>query len=115
MDPRVRHLYKLLTYMARDYPIESGGPAKFMGLCRKRFRQTKISNEEQLQMALAKGDYIIKGMYKEKRRKERGKRERGEEIKKELKEGERFILTTELEALYFLRRYRHLKRSYPDP
>lgn len=63
MDPRVRHLYKLLTYMARDYPAESGGPTKFMALCRKQFRDTEVPDPELLERALAKGDYIIKGTY----------------------------------------------------
>ncbi|KAJ8144474.1 hypothetical protein OY671_002412 [Metschnikowia pulcherrima] len=78
MDPRVRQLFKQLVYMSKEYPVESGGYAKLMQQAKRAFRNTDVGNADDLNRALAKGDYIIK----------------------------------ELEALYFLKRYRHLKRTY---
>lgn len=78
MDPRVRQLFKQLVYMAKEYPIESGGYGKIVNGAKKQFRTTKISHTEDMDKALQKGEYIIK----------------------------------ELEALYFLKKYRHLKRTY---
>lgn len=63
MDPKVRQLFKQLTYMAKDYPLESGGPVKFMSVCKARFRATEVSDQKLLETALAKGEHVIKGMF----------------------------------------------------
>lgn len=62
MNPQVRQLYKQLLYMAKDYPAESGGYQKLVAQCKLQFRKTPIETTVQLEQALAKGDYIIKGM-----------------------------------------------------
>lgn len=80
MDPRVRALYRTLLFMGKDYPIQSGGYKKFQNKLKLAFLNTTINNEQDLQVALDKGDYIVK----------------------------------ELEALYFLTRYRDMKRKYYD-
>lgn len=93
MNPKVRLLFKQLLYMGKDYPIESGGYSKFSNSLKGAFRKTPVNSEEDLTQALKKGEYIIKGM----------------SINKNCIN---CLLTAELEALYFLRRYRHLKRTY---
>lgn len=80
MDPRIRQLYRQLLFMGRDYPVQSGGYGKFRTQLKRSFEKTEVVSEEQLQKALAKGDYVVK----------------------------------ELEALYFLTRYRDIKRKYYD-
>ncbi|SGZ52382.1 CIC11C00000002968 [Sungouiella intermedia] len=62
MDPRVRQLFKLLLYMGKEYPQESGGYAKFSQGLKRAFRSTSIQSEEDMTKALAKGEYITKGM-----------------------------------------------------
>ena len=61
MDPRIRQLFKQLVYMSKEYPGESGGYAKLMQQAKRAFRNTDVGNADDLNRALAKGDYIIKG------------------------------------------------------
>lgn len=62
MDPRIRTLFKLLLYMGKEYPAESGGYTKFSRLLKQSFNQTAADTPEQLAAALKKGEYMIKGM-----------------------------------------------------
>lgn len=78
MDPRVRHLYKTLLYMGKDYPPSLGGYHKFKRVIKSKFQTTPINNHTDMINALNQGEYIIK----------------------------------ELEAFYYLSKYRYLKRRY---
>jgi len=78
MDPRVRQLYRVLLFMGREYPTQSGGYSKFRAGLKSKFQTTKITTENDMIQALARGEYVQK----------------------------------ELKSLYFLMRYRHLKRNY---
>lgn len=62
MDPRVRFLFKSLVYMGKDYPAQSGGYAAFIVRAKTAFRKTPVQSETDLEQALAKGSYIVKGM-----------------------------------------------------
>lgn len=62
MDPRARQLFKQLLYMGKDYPHELGGYLKFSRNLKLAFRGTSITTEDDLKQALAKGEYVIKGM-----------------------------------------------------
>lgn len=66
--------------MGKEYPQELGGYSKFQKSLKQAFINTKINDENELNNALDKGNYIIK----------------------------------ELETLYYLKRYRYLKRKYLD-
>lgn len=48
--------------MGKEYPQESGGYAKFSQGLKRAFRSTSIQSEEDMTKALAKGEYITKGM-----------------------------------------------------
>lgn len=80
MDSRIRGMYRTLLYMGKEYPAQSGGYQTFQKKLKLAFVNTPISNEQELKLALEKGEYIVK----------------------------------ELEALYFLTRYRDMKRKYYD-
>lgn len=61
MNPQIRQLFKLLLYMGKDYPAESGGYQKFSRSLKAAFRKTPVNSEEDLNKALQKGEYITKG------------------------------------------------------
>lgn len=63
MNPKVKSLFKTLLYMGKDYPIKSGGYDKFSGSLKSAFRKTTVTNKEELEEALKKGEYVIKGMF----------------------------------------------------
>lgn len=62
MDPRARQLFKQLLYMGKEYPQQLGGYLKFSRNLKLAFRGTSITTEEEMKQALAKGQYVIKGM-----------------------------------------------------
>lgn len=62
MRPEVRALFKQLLYMGREYPAESGGYTKFSAALKAAFRKTPASTLRELQAALEKGEYVVKGM-----------------------------------------------------
>ncbi|ODV66224.1 hypothetical protein HYPBUDRAFT_153679 [Hyphopichia burtonii NRRL Y-1933] len=63
MDPKIRQLFKTLVYMGKDYPVDLGGYPKFIEMAKRGFRNTRVENDHDLTQALAKGNYIIKGMF----------------------------------------------------
>lgn len=63
MDPRVRQLFRSLLYMGKEYPAESGGYLKFSQKLKRSFRSTPGATPEEVDRALEKGQYVIKGMY----------------------------------------------------
>lgn len=62
MDPKVRLLFKQLLYMGKDYPAELGGYAKFSTSLKTAFRTTSVKSGPEMDKAMEKGQYIIKGM-----------------------------------------------------
>ncbi|CAH2356004.1 hypothetical protein CLIB1423_42S00342 [[Candida] railenensis] len=82
MKSVVRQWYKTLLFMGREYPEQSGGYKKFRVVLKKHFQSTPADTEVQFQKAIEKAEYAEK------------------------------VQIIELEALYFLKRYRHLKRKY---
>jgi hypothetical protein len=62
MNSQVRYLYKTLIYMGKDYPARLGGYQKFRRQLKAQFVNSPVRNEQDLAAALAKGEYIIKGM-----------------------------------------------------
>lgn len=63
MRPEVRQLYKALLYMGREYPEGSGGYAKFAVMLKRAFRGAVVRDEDDLQKALEKGEFVKKGTF----------------------------------------------------
>lgn len=63
MDPRVRLLFKQLLYMGKEYPVESGGYGKFSRQLKTAFHKTPVVAHEDMEKALARGQFVTSGMY----------------------------------------------------